>query len=121
MLVTPMKRTLFAFAVVVALPATAQQTTSPSTVPAPVLEAVTDASGKVLAPWIRSKSCASSSGGRETCQLVIINSATREIARVGDVWATKFAPTGNGSEVKRLETSFDKAKRLASSPKRTAQ
>lgn len=119
MLANAMKLIILAIAVVAVLPAGAQ--TTPAAPPAPVMETVMSASGDVLTPWVRSRSCSIDAAGKEVCRLVVIHSATREIARVGDTWSSKFAPTGNGSEVKRLESTMDKAVRLASSPKPSAQ
>lgn len=108
MLVIPMKRFVIALAFLVALPAFAQQTTPP-----PETELIMNASGEVVAPWTKGKTCTRSASEQETCKWVILNGKTREIARVGDTWATKFAPTGKGLEVRRLETSLHMAQRLA--------
>lgn len=98
-----------------AIPALAQTSSKPAPKPAapPVTEVVMDASGKIVAPWTKGKSCSREATGKETCRWVVINGRTREIARVGDRWASKFAPTGIGREVRRIETTMDKATRLS--------
>jgi hypothetical protein len=112
-LVSIMKHIAIALLVVLAAPAFAQ--TSARSAPAPATEVVMDASGKIVAPWTKGKSCSRQDAAREACRLVVIHGQTREIARVGDKWSSKFAPTGNGREVRRIESSMDKAKRLSAS------
>lgn len=106
-----MKRIGIALVVVLGLPALAQLPAQPA--PKPATEIVMDASGKIVAPWTKGRTCYRETTGKETCRLVVINGQTREIARVDDKWSSKFAPTGNGREVRRLESSMDKATRLS--------
>lgn len=106
-----MKRISLVSLTLLGLPALAQPATAPASKPA--TEIVMDASGKIVAPWTKGKSCSRLEAGKEACRWVVINGQTREIARVGDKWASKFAPTGNGREVRRMESSMDKATRLA--------
>ena len=75
-------------------------------------EAVVTAEGKLASPWIERKACVE---GTTTCKTMIVNPNTHEIAKLGDRWSTKFAPTGNGHEVQRAETEIAKTKRLQSS------
>ncbi len=109
-----MKHISIALVAVLGLPALAQPQAKPS--PTPAMEIVMDASGKIVAPWTKGKSCSRETTGKETCRWVVIHSQTREIARVGDRWSSKFAATGNGREVRRLESSMDKATRLSAGP-----
>lgn len=108
---TVMKHIAIVLLAALALPALAQ-TTATST-PKSATEVVMDASGRIVAPWTKGKSCSREDTGKEACRWVVLNGQTREIARVGDRWSSKFAPTGNGREVRRIEHSLDKATRLA--------
>jgi hypothetical protein len=113
MLVSIMKHIAISLLAALALPAVAQ---TPSTATSrPAAEVVMDASGKIVAPWTKGKSCTRQEAGKETCRWVVVNGQTREIARVGDKWSSKFAPTGRGREVRRIESSLDKATRLSGS------
>jgi hypothetical protein len=65
------------------------------------------------------KACQTKTG--ENCTTVIANSKTHEIAKAAERWTTAFRPSGNGMEVRRAETTMEKARRLASgvsTPKR---
>jgi hypothetical protein len=46
---------------------------------------------------------------------VIVDPATREIAKLDNRWTSKFEATGNGLEVRRAESARDKAAKLKSS------
>lgn len=108
-----MKHIAIALLAALAFPALGQ---TPSTATSkPAADVVMDASGKIVAPWTKGKSCARQEAEKETCRWVVVNGQTREIARVGDKWSSKFAPTGNGREVRRIESSLDKATRLSGS------
>ncbi|MEY2758114.1 MAG: hypothetical protein RIR33_1892 [Pseudomonadota bacterium] len=115
MLVIVMKRCFLPLLLGVALPAFAQQASTSTSAPPPQ-ELVVTSDGRLVEPWARGKTCSTDAAGQEICRWVVINKTTREIARVGDQLASKFALTGNGNEVRRLESSMDKALRLAGSP-----
>lgn len=71
---------------------------------------VVSADGKLAAPWVEKRVCPTR--GPTTCRDLIINPATREIAKLDDQWTSKFKATGNGLEVRRAESERDKAVRL---------
>jgi hypothetical protein len=77
-------------------------------------------SGELAAPWKKMKGCLGERDNTKAgaCKPVIMNAETREIAKFGDRWSSKFAATGDGAEVKRAETALQKATRAnSSSPK----
>jgi hypothetical protein len=71
-------------------------------------EVVMKATGELAAGWQEMRMCVT----QERCAMAVYNPTTREVARFGDRWATKFAPTGNGQEVQRAESAMAKAVRL---------
>lgn len=74
-------------------------------------EIVMTAAGTLGASWKEGRACTAP----ETCQTIIYNRKTGEIARFGDQWASDFVGTGNGKEVSRAETAAAKATRLKGS------
>jgi hypothetical protein len=71
-------------------------------------EVVMTSTGTLGASWKEGRACTA----HETCQTIIYNRKTGEIARFGDQWASDFVGTGNGKEVWRAETAAAKAIRL---------
>lgn len=74
---------------------------------------VQSADGKLLSPWVEKRVCPTR--GDTTCRNVIVDPATREIAKLDNRWTSKFEATGNGLEVRRAESARDKAAKLKSS------
>lgn len=74
-------------------------------------EIVMTAAGTLVAPWVETTGCRDKNAG---CPMIIVNLKTREIARVDDRWSTRFQPSGNGQEIRRVETSLAKAERRLS-------
>lgn len=68
---------------------------------------VQSADGKLLSPWVEKRVCPTR--GDTTCRNVIVDPATREIAKLDNRWTSKFEATGNGLEVRRAESARDKA------------
>lgn len=77
-------------------------------------EIVIDTSGKPVAPWTERQIC---SGGTKNCRVILINSNTLEVAKVGARWTSEFEPTGRGAEGRRAEAAMAKAIRLKNQPK----
>lgn len=59
---------------------------------------VRKADGTLVAPWVERRICVKDTG---SCQSMIVNSSTNEVAQAGDRWASRFEPTGNGAEIIR--------------------
>lgn len=115
MLVIHMKSVIaLLIGVVLATPAAAQIASKP--VDNYAGELIMDKAGGLVAPWKLTKTCQVEGVDGPACRAVIINSRTREIAKLGEKWSGKFSPTGVGLEVRRLESTMDAAKRRASSP-----
>lgn len=76
-------------------------------------EIVITVDGKLAPPWGEKQACVN---GTTTCKTMIVNSATNEIARMGDQLSSRFEKTGNGQEVRRAEAAKDKAIRLSRAP-----
>lgn len=74
---------------------------------------VQSADGKLLSPWVEKRVCPTR--GDTTCRNVIVDPATREIAKLDNRWTSKFEATGNGLEVRRAESARDKAAKRKSS------
>lgn len=72
-------------------------------------EIIVAANGTPTAPWKEIQNCDET----RKCVVILRNSTTHEIARVGERLSTRFVPTGNGKEVRRAEPALDKARRLA--------
>ncbi|MEY2759837.1 MAG: hypothetical protein RIR33_3615 [Pseudomonadota bacterium] len=87
-------------------PAASGQETS-----APKLEVIVSASGATAVPWVTRALCQKSKG---RCAMAVMNPETGEVARMGDAVGTDFELTGNGQELRRVETAMDKAIRLKS-------
>lgn len=75
-------------------------------------EIVMDASGKPMAPWTERQICRQ---GAVNCRIILINSKTLEVAKVGGRWTSEFEATGRGSEGRRTEPAMAKAIRLRAS------
>ncbi len=78
---------------------------------APTLEVIVSASGATAAPWVTRELCQKSTA---RCAMAVMNLETGEVARMGDAVGTDFELTGNGQELRRVETAMDKAIRLKS-------
>lgn len=74
-------------------------------------EIVITAEGKLATPWVEKQACVK---GTSTCKTMIVNSATNEIARMGDQLSSRFELTGRGYEVRRATSATDKALKLQS-------
>lgn len=77
-------------------------------------EIVIDTSGKPVAPWTERQIC---SEDTKNCRIILINSSTLEVARVGARWTSEFEATGKGAEGRRAEPARAKAIRLKSQAK----
>ena len=64
-------------------------------------EVVIRSSGELIAPWVEVRACV---GETAKCQLAVVNKETKEVARFGDRWSSRFAATGNGSEMRRVDS-----------------
>jgi len=62
-------------------------------------EVVLEADGRLRAPWSIVRVC---SPVGSDCAEAIVNAETREIAKVGDQWASPFLPSGKSLEVRRI-------------------
>lgn len=77
-------------------------------------EPVVSASGEVVAPWIEKRGCEKDT---PTCVVLVVNPNTNEIALIGDRLSSRFELTGNGREIRRAESTLDKARRLSTEPR----
>lgn len=75
-------------------------------------EIIMTASGEFTGDWKEVRVCKD----RAQCVFAVINMKTREGARLGDRWASKFEQTGNGKEVRRAETALAKSIRVQGAP-----
>jgi hypothetical protein len=66
---------------------------------APTGEVIVEADGRVRPPWSVMRVCPPS--GRD-CVDAVVNSETREIAKVGDQWASPFSSVGTSDMVRRI-------------------
>ena len=71
-------------------------------------ETVMTRDGFLAAPWKEVRACKNKEM-TEGCVTAVVHAKTREIARAGAKWSSKFEPTGSGKEVRRAETAMDKA------------
>jgi hypothetical protein len=86
------------------------QTASRTAPTAPALETIMNRNGDLVAPWKYVRACRDEK--RTQCSMAVVHSKTREIAKVGEQWSSRFERTGNGLEVKRAESAIAKAARL---------
>ena len=69
-------------------------------------EIVVTAEGRLAPPWVEKQACVK---GTATCKIMIVNSATNEIAGMGDQLSSRFEKTGRGQEVRRASSARDRA------------
>jgi hypothetical protein len=72
-------------------------------------ERVATADGRAVSPWVEKQYCPDAGS---TCQRMVVDPETGEIARLGNRVNSRFELTGNGQELRRAETAMDKAIRL---------
>jgi hypothetical protein len=76
-------------------------------------EIVITSTGQPHSPWVEATLCLPQN---RSCGPAIYNPETDEIARWRSRLSTEFERTGNGAEIRRAETSVEKAIRLQSTP-----
>jgi len=70
-------------------------------------EVIIKPEGQLVSPWVEQKVCEEG-----VCRQIVLNPETREIARLNGRLTSIFELSGNGEEVRRAESTMDRALRL---------